>query len=206
MLFTKTTLIFVALWTCLIAHKSVCSRIILNMKTFKFFRWSIKFLKKSPFELKERFTCVSRVPWMYGATLTNDGSIISSSWERLARLSHHLGKGRLIEWTAQPLKPPLQILPLCLSWFCLIPPTQKPFFSLSHQHHPRDLFHGGPCYSATQAVLSYQSVSLMQTHTHLERNCDEHPSLYKMTFFNESFILLTMALIQKWMQLFKNGH
>ena len=105
MLFTNTTLIFVALWTCLIAHKSVCSRIILNMKTFKIVRWSIKFWKKTPFELKERFTCVSRVPWMYEAILTNDGSIISSSWERLARLSHHLGKGRLIEWTAQPLKP-----------------------------------------------------------------------------------------------------
>ena len=30
----------------------------------------------------------------------------------MARLSHHLGKGRLIEWTAQPLKPLSQILPL----------------------------------------------------------------------------------------------
>ena len=39
-----------------------------------------------------------------------------------------LGKGRSIESTAQPLEPPFQILPLFLSWFCLISQTQKPLF------------------------------------------------------------------------------
>ena len=29
--------------------------------------------------------------------------------------------------------------------------------------HPWDLIHGGPCYSATQAILTQRSVSLMQT-------------------------------------------
>ena len=41
----KTTIIFVAPLNCVIAHKSVCSRIILNMKRFKIVRWSIKFEK-----------------------------------------------------------------------------------------------------------------------------------------------------------------
>ena len=137
-------------------------------------------------------------------------------WQTMARLSHHLGKDWLdyliilgkVDWL-NGRHNLWSLVANSSAVFIVIlfdfTNSKTILFIVSPTPSTRP-FHGGPCYSATQAVLSYQSVPLMQTHTHLERNCDEHPSLYKMTFFNESFILLTMALIQKWMQLFKNGH
>ena len=119
-------------------------------------------------------------------------------WQTMARLSHHLGKGRLVEWTAEPLKSPLQILPLCLSWFCLISATQKPLLIVP----PTPSI--GPF--LWWALLKWRSSCtdlskcVINANTYLEWNCDEHPSLHKMTFSNESFIFfsnsLTMVLVE----------
>ena len=56
---TKITLISVALWTCVITHRSVCSRIILNIKKLKIVRWSIKFKQTNSIWVKRTFHIIS---------------------------------------------------------------------------------------------------------------------------------------------------
>ena len=83
----------------------------------------------------------------------------------MTRLPYHLGKVRLIEWTPQPLKPPLQILRCVNKLFrCVI------LFDFTNN---KTFFHGGPRYSVTQGVLTYQSI--ISANTYLEWNRDEHP-------------------------------
>ena len=126
---------------------------------------------------------------MYGAILINDDSIISSSWERL-----------FIECTVQPLKLRLQILPQRLLWFCLMSRHQNHSFKFCTY-----TIHGSfPWWASLQLHFHSSCADIskcfINASTYLERTCDEHPLLHKITYFNKSFILffnsLTMALAQ----------
>ena len=60
-----------------------------------------------------------------------------------------------------------------------------------------DLFHGGPRYSATQAILAYQSASLMQTRIKIEIAMSIHHFTKRFFSINLSSSLInTMALVQ----------
>ena len=117
----------------------------------------------------------------------------------MARLSHHLGKGRLMEWTAQPLKPLSQILPLLfiMILFDFTNPKITPLIVLptpSMAPFPRQtLFQ---CHSNSTDV----SKCVINRKTFLEWNCNDHLPLHKMASLDEFFILffnvLTMALVQ----------
>ena len=56
-------------------------------------------------------------------------------------------------------------------------------------------FHGELRYSASQAVVTK---CVINANTNLEQNCNEHPSLDKMTFFSEYFYFFfnSLALVQ----------
>ena len=125
---------------------------------------------------------------MYGVTLTNDGSIISSSWERQidgmdgtafeasVANSSAVVYHDFVDFT-NPKITPLIVLPT---------PSMAPF--------PRQtLFQ---CHSNSTDV----SKCVINRNTFLEWNCNEHLSLHKMASLDESFILffnaLTMALVQ----------
>ena len=117
----------------------------------------------------------------------------------MARLSHHLGKGRLMEWTAQPLKPLSQILLLLfiMILFDFTNPKITPLIVLptpSMAPFPRQtLFQ---CHSNSSNI----SKCVINRNTFLEWNCNEYLSLHKMASLDESFILffnaLTIALVQ----------